>query len=162
MTTIREILKNITNEDFLYCKEQSNCKDEFIRLLLIKIDEKYEEECWTCGVLPAKNETYRDALGEIEYTCDSCHSKEYEEEEENEKRFWKWRHSGGRGLPPMECYCENDDEVEGVVPETILFGNKFIEEKQCRDCEYCEYCGGYNSEDEDNCDNCGRTLEEVE
>ena len=86
MTTIREILKNITNEDFLYCKEQSNCnKDEFIRLLLIKIDEKYEEECWTCGVLPAKNETYRDSLGEIEYTCDSCHSKEYEEEEEEDQ-----------------------------------------------------------------------------
>ena len=72
-----------------------------------------------------------------------------------------------RVADPMGMYPndeeEEDDEVKGeVAGETILFGNKFIEEKQCRDCEYCEYCGGYNSEDEDNCDNCGRTLEEAE
>ena len=27
---------------------------------------------------------------------------------ENEKRFAKWRHSGGQGLDPMSCYCEED------------------------------------------------------
>ena len=28
--------------------------------------------------------------------------------EENERRFSKWRSSGGQGLAPLSCYCEED------------------------------------------------------
>jgi hypothetical protein len=50
--------------------------------------------------------------------------KEFYNKEENEKRFWKWRHSGGRGLPPMECYCEEDEkEEEKPIREDSFFFN---------------------------------------
>ena len=41
--------------------------------------------------------------------------KEQVVEKENEKRFWKWRHSGGSGLPPMECYVEEEDDDESII-----------------------------------------------
>ena len=31
-------------------------------------------------------------------------------EEENKKRFAKWRANGGKGLPPLSCYCEEDEK----------------------------------------------------
>ena len=45
-----------------------------------EVEEEEVEECWTCRVSPAKNQTYRDALGEMELTCDSCHREEYPEQ----------------------------------------------------------------------------------
>lgn len=38
------------------------------------------ETCWTCANAIATHIEFRDALGENEYTCDTCHKEEYPEQ----------------------------------------------------------------------------------
>ena len=73
----------------------------------------YDERSLTSVDCPEYDEWKKEQEKVICVTCEEEVEKK-EDEEENEKRFWKWRHSGGSGLPPMECYCE-EDEQEKVI-----------------------------------------------
>ena len=120
MTNIREILKNITDEDFIYCKEQSNCnKDEFIRLLLIKIkeyddaeEEEEDVECNSCEAICDRYD-YNECEECSKIICDSC------------------RHS---------CYsiCY-DCKPKGMLEEEVEC--ECCEEEEEVDHNYCEKCG---------------------
>ncbi len=48
-------------------------------------EEEEEERRWTCDCKGATHGVYRDALGETEWTCDTCHKNEYPEEYEEEE-----------------------------------------------------------------------------
>ena len=69
---IEELAADSDCNEYGWLNSLTDCRDE-------------EDKCWTCGVSPAKNQTYRDALGEMELTCDSCHREEYPEKYDEEE-----------------------------------------------------------------------------